>query len=90
MRYIFLILATVVLLVGCKPSGPLKSSELISLTNTVRTVTSEPIYSINHLDAANTRVLVLTGSIANKHVYIYERTSSGWNYVPSVHVNAKP
>jgi hypothetical protein len=71
------------LLVGCKPSGPVTASEMSSLTNATRKVTSDPILRIDHVDA-ETRMMVSVGSTTNHHDYLFERTTFGWKYVPAI------
>ncbi len=77
------VLSIASLLVGCKPSGPVTASELSSLTNAARQVTSEPILRIDRVDA-EARMMVCTGSITNQHDYLFERTTAGWKYIPAV------
>jgi hypothetical protein len=66
-----------------RPTGPVTAREFSSLTNAVRSVTTEKIVRVDQVDMAPGRMAVSTGS----HHYLFERTRFGWHYVPSVAVN---
>ena len=71
------------LLAGCKPSGPVTTRELISLTNAVQVVTTNPIIQIDPVVLGN-RMMALTGSTTNldsQYQYLFDRTWSGWRLV---------
>ena len=72
------------LLTGCsKHGGSATAQELEALTNAVRSVTADPIIRIDRLDTEG-RMMVSTGSVTNQHDYLFERSQSGWQYIPSV------
>ena len=72
------------LIVGCsKHSGPATAQELVALTNAVRIVTTDPIIRIDQVDAEG-RMMACTGSVTNEHDYLFQRSQSGWQYIPSV------
>jgi outer membrane biogenesis lipoprotein LolB len=71
---------TLLMLVGCKPTGPVTARELTALTNAVQKVTTNAIIRIDHVDA-ETRMAVTT---TNQQNYLFERTSFGWKYIPAI------
>ena len=64
-----------------KPAGSIGAGERSSLTNHVRTITTDPIIRVEQLDKVNWRVS--TGTVRGQQDRVFERTGSGWRLVQS-------
>ena len=63
-----------------RPTGPYSPREFRSLTNTVRKITTDPIFRVDRVDE-DSHVMVYTGSVTNEQEFMFERTRFGWKNV---------
>lgn len=71
-------------LTGCsRPTGPVTSSQLQSLTNAVQKITNAPIMRLEQLDTG--LMTVTTGSAAGRQKtdFLAKRTRLGWEITPA-------